>query len=361
MSSQTRLFFDSTTDDIISVSDLEAIGPLAWQKLRQAFSHFSKILAAGENKLVEAGLTTHQAGLIKKRPADVQVAKRLMASKNIGLLTIDDKNYPALLREINDPPLWLFYRGHLETLTIPSLTVVGTRRPTAYGKVVIEELIDRVVAENVCLVSGLAYGVDKAVHQRSLECGGKTIAVLAGGLDTIYPVDHYRLAQEIIDSGGLILSEYPPLSRPKPYRFPIRNRIIAGLSRATIVIQAGIKSGTLTTAKSALDYNREVFAVPGDINRDVSQGPNFLITHGAQPLVSAFQLLDYFGLKSTKAKPSLDKDSANLLNLLSTDPLSVDQLVEVSHLSIEVILGLLTRLELEGLIYQPKTSQYARK
>lgn len=361
MSRGGKWFAGLEIDDILSVSSLESIGPIAWQRLYNSFESLKKVLNARRDQLIKAGLSELQAKLIIERPRHQEVQRRLLDSQGIKVVTIDDTHYPKLLSQISDPPLWLYYKGNLSALKRPCLTVVGSRKPTSYARMAIETLLPETLSRQICIVSGLAYGIDKMAHERALRSGGCTVAVLAGGLDTIYPSDHYRLAKSIIDAGGALLSEYPPRSKPRPYRFPIRNRILAGLSAATVIIQATLKSGTLTTAKSSLDYNREIFAVPGDIGRSQSEGSNFLLQHGATPLIEAKQLFDYFKLKNSVAGRKIDNELSGVINLLADKPLTVDSLAAALHQPIEKVLGYLTRLELEDLIYQPQVGHYLAK
>lgn len=353
-------WFKNTSDtDVLSVSTLDYVGPHVWLKLRRHFSTLAEVLRATESKLLAAGLTAQQARFIIERPTNVAAAERLMASKNIKMVMLGQPTYPKLLKEINDPPLWLFYRGDLSVLERKCLTVVGTRKPTAYGVSAIKQLLCPELLADVSILSGLAYGVDKTAHSLSLEHSGRTAAVLAGGLDQIYPSDHTRLAESIIDGGGVLISEYPPLSRPKPFRFPVRNRILAGLAPLTIIIEATLKSGTLTTAKAALDYNRDLMALPGDITRANAEGPNFLIAHGAAPLLSSAQLEEYFQIKAGNKKTQLvDKQLAGTLKLLSDHAQTLDQLTAASGRPIDELLVDLTQLELLGLISQDHFGQY---
>jgi len=186
------------------------------------------------------------------------------------------------------------------------------------------------------------------------------VAVLAGGLDSTYPIDHHRLAQKIIEQGGALLSEYPPLSRPKPYRFPVRNRIIAGLSPVSLIVEAKIQSGSLTTARSALDYNREVWAVPGDITRKLAEGANHLIKDGATLIDSPKQIAQHYGLQARERAIPVDKTKAQLLELLTSNPESVEQLLMKTNLTTPELLRHLTELELAGLIIRDNTGLYAR-
>jgi len=344
----------------MSLASVEAMTPHAWQKVLAKFPSLLEAAAASKKELLSAGLTEQQATELAGRPNDVSREMKLLQARNIRIVTLADPAYPTLLKEINDSPLWLFYRGQLDCLeSQPTLTVVGTRKPSAYAEEILPRLLGADLLNRVAIVSGLAYGIDKIAHQLSLKAGGQTAAVLAGGLDRIYPADHTRLAEQIIEQGGVVLSEYPPLSRPWPYRFPVRNRILAGLSPLTLVVEAAIKSGTLTTAKSALDYNRDLMAIPADITRSNAEGGNFLIKRGAMAVDSAADLLAYYNIDSAKNDPLIDNYPSKILDLLSNgNALSVDDLVSRSGVSIDTILTELTELELSGLVYQVKIGYY---
>ncbi|QQG50017.1 MAG: DNA-protecting protein DprA [Candidatus Berkelbacteria bacterium] len=360
MSKTSGYFKDVSLEEIISLSRLEVIGPLSWQKLRRGFKSATELLAAKTKDLIAAGLTQHQAECFRDRDTDVSREMKLLKSRDIKLITVDDAHYPALLKEIPDLPLWLYYRGDLGAQSeAKTLTVVGTRKPSTYAQEALKKLLLPELLTNITTVSGLAYGVDKSVHELSLRYKGRTIAVLAGGLDGIYPTDHTNLAENIIDSGGLLLSEYPPLSRPQPYKFPVRNRIGAALSPATVIVEAKIRSGSLTTAKSALDYNRDIFAIPADITRTQAEGTNMLIKHGAILLDDPSQLLQYYGLENNSTeRVAVDSEQARLLNLLTDRALDLDAIVSETGQNIEEVLGLITELELAGVIYQVHPGQY---
>lgn len=361
MSRPKSWFLDSTVDDILAVSMVEPLGPASWQKLFTSIGGLKAVLAANKDLLMRAGLNGNQAEALKNRPSQIGAAKCLLASKKIEILTIDSPDYPTLLKEINDPPLWLFCRGNTKAFKETCLTVVGTRKPSSYALLAAEKLLPEELVSQLCLVSGLAYGIDKKVHQLALKYNSPTIAVLAGGLDSIYPADHQRLAEQIIEQGGLLITEYPPLSRPRPAKFPIRNRIIAGLSKVTIVLEAAIRSGSLTTAKAALDYNREVMAVPSEITRRNTDGTNFLIKQGATLLDDPHQLYEIYGLKAKSIGDTLDAPAHQLLHLLAKEALAVDQIAVLTKQPIPEILGILTELELLGQVYQPQPGFYGAK
>lgn len=362
MSISKRWFVGATMEDVIALSAVEQLNPIDWHAVRRFFPSYRAFNEASATQLQFCGLTSHQASAIASRSRDVVQALGEMKRYDIQLVTLGEKNYPKLLAEIDDPPLWLFYRGDLSVCDNKLLSIVGTRKPSSYALAAIEQLTPATLLSELVTVSGLAYGVDEYVHRRSLACDGKTIAVLAGGLDRVYPSAHTQLADEIVRRGGLILSEYPPYVRPQPYRFPIRNRIVAGLSALTIIIEARLQSGTLTTAKSAIDYNRDLFVLPGRITDDAAQGGNQLIVNGATLLNSSAQIADYFGVQPATSKlPSLDTPEGQLLHLLTDSSYDLDQLVAKTGMTIENILGLVTRLELSGSIFQDGAGRYSTK
>ena len=207
-------------------------------------------------------------------------------------INITDKNYPELLKEIYDAPKELYVEGNLLVKEKYPLAVVGTRRVSKYGINTTINLVENLTKNGLTIISGLALGVDGLAHQTCIDNGGKTIAVLGCGPDIIYPPSHRQLTQDIIDSGGAIVSEYPPGTRPSKLTFPKRNRIISGLSLGVLVIEAPERSGALITARTALEQGREVFAVPGSINNPNSQGTNKLIKMGAYPVTAAEDVLN---------------------------------------------------------------------
>ncbi len=216
---------------------------------------------------------------------------------DIHIIKLSDKQYPALLREINDPPSLLYARGNISLLNNHNLlAVVGSRKTGTYGKECINTLLPSICLSGVVIVSGLAYGVDSLAHTVAVDHKQPTIAVLGTGVDdkSIYPKNHLPLAKEILKYNGLLISEYKPGTSPQKYHFPKRNRIVAGISQATLIIQAAQKSGSLITARLAMEYNREVMAVPGNITDPLSYGTNDLIRDGATPILKPEDILSFF-------------------------------------------------------------------
>jgi DNA processing protein len=260
------------------------------------------------------------------------------------------QGYPPLLAQIYDPPGCLHLRGQRpELLTGPCVAVVGARSCSSYGAQVARALGRELAAAGVVVVSGLARGVDGEAHRGALEAGGATTAVLGCGIDRDYPRSHAELARRIA-SDGLIVSEYPPGVEPAPWRFPARNRIVAGLSLAVVVVEARDRSGALITADFALEEGREVFAVPGEITSALSAGTNALLRVGATPLLSAADVLAALGLDAAPSQPTPPPEGAAacVLSLLRESPADTDDLVRRSGLPTEQVAAALVELELDG-------------
>ncbi len=264
-----------------------------------------------------------------------------------------DAGYPPLLAELHDPPSSLFVRGESEALSAPGVAVVGARSCSAYGAQVARSLARELAAAGVVVVSGLARGVDGEAHRGALEGGGRTIAVLGCGIDRDYPRNHAELARRILASGAVV-SEYPAGIEPAPWRFPARNRIIAGLSLATVVVEARERSGALITADFALELGRDVFAVPGEITSSLSAGTNDLLRQGAAPLTSVRDVLDALGIDSAPVgrSSSLSDGAAALLTLLADGARPVDELTRAAGLPAGEVAAALVELELAGFAAQ---------
>ena len=260
--------------------------------------------------------------------------------------------YPALLKELHDPPPRLYLRGGpVDLLGLPAVAIVGARSCSAYGAQVARELGRELGAAGVVIVSGLARGVDGEAHRGALAAGGLTVAVLGCGIDRDYPRAHAQLAGRIVESGAIV-SEYPPGVEPSPWRFPARNRIVAGLARATVVVEARERSGALITADFALELGREVFAVPGEITSALSAGTNDLVRQGATPLLTANDVLEALGLERSPARvpDTLSAGARTLLAPLSETARTLDELGRLTGLESAAMAAALTELELAGLV-----------
>lgn len=261
--------------------------------------------------------------------------------------------YPHLLRELHDPPERLYLRGagNSEVLTQPAVAVVGARSCSAYGAHVARELAGRLAAAGVVVISGLARGIDGEAHRGALAAGGLTVAVLGCGIDRDYPRSNADLARRIAEQ-GLIVSEYPPGVEPAPWRFPARNRIVAGLALATVVVEARERSGALITADFALELGRDVFAVPGEITAALSAGTNDLLRQGAAPLLSADDVLGALGLEATPTQPAapVSAAAAAVLAAARDGPSGAEELAHAAGLGSADAAAALVELELAGLV-----------
>ncbi|MEK7531360.1 MAG: DNA-processing protein DprA [Patescibacteria group bacterium] len=269
---------------------------------------------------------------------------------------LSEENFPPLLREIPDAPEKLYFRGTLPDWSeYKFLSVVGSRKFSDYGKEACRKIISELAGYSIIIVSGLALGIDSIAHRSALDAKLKTLAIPGSGLSdkVLYPASHLSLAKEILSNGGLLLSEFEPDFKATPYSFPQRNRIMAGISHATLVIEAEIKSGTLITSKLATDYNRDVFTVPGSIFQESSKGPLMLIRLGATPVASGKDVLEALHLKTEEKETTLLEDLSEeerkILELL-TEPLEKNELIEILGLPLHETNSFLTALEIKGLI-----------
>ena len=274
----------------------------------------------------------------------------------VNKLTLSHAKYPDLLKHIPRPPKQLYVVGNVAALeSAHSLSVIGSRKPSSYGLSVVDTLVEPVAARQTTIVSGLALGIDAAAHKAALRAQGTAIAVLAGGLDEIHPRSHHQLAEKIIQDGGALISEYPPGTPPTRGQFVARNRIVSGLSQATLIIEAANKSGTLHTANFALEQGRGVLAVPGSILSPQSEGTNRLICQGARPVLDASDIFEELGLaekpSSQRAFQANNKQEAVLLQLLAeVGIIEGQELLEKSQLDTHVYNQTMTMLELSGKI-----------
>jgi len=278
-----------------------------------------------------------------------------LALENNGVITFNDANYPSQLKEISDPPPILFIRGNPELLALPQIAIVGSRNPSSIGVETAFDFAKQLSQFGFVITSGLALGIDGASHRGALAAQGYTIAVTGTGLDRVYPARHKDLALEIVET-GLMVSEFPPGTLAKSNHFPRRNRIISGLCQGLLVVEAAIQSGSLITAKMALEQNREVFAIPGSIHNPLARGCNALIREGAKLVETTQDILEELNVVYQQDKEmlpvamqsTLDLEQQTLLNRVMFSPTSIDNLVENSDLSIESISSMLLILELQG-------------
>ncbi|MCD6429591.1 DNA-processing protein DprA [bacterium] len=275
-----------------------------------------------------------------------------MSNQNIKIIKYNNPLFPEPLRKIKNPPKILYVLGELNFKNRPVLAVVGTRRCSDYGKKVTIEIVTELIKVGFIIVSGLAKGIDTIAHRTTIETNGQTIAVLGSGIDkeSIYPKENIKLAEKIINSGGAIISEYPPKTPAMYYHFPERNRIIAGLALGVLVIEAKKKSGALITADYAFGQKKPVFTVPGSIYWQNSQGCHFLIKKGAKLVESAKDILEEFNIKPQHKSQTQPKtiEEKIILEVLSKDPVHIDKIIEITKLKPNMVISLLSVLESEG-------------
>ena len=279
-------------------------------------------------------------------------------------ISLKSRYYPKVLKHISDPPKILYARGNVELLNTPCLVVVGTRKITEYGKQVVKHIVPE-LTRHFTIVSGLALGIDAAAHEATLDAGGMTIAVLGSGIDDITPHTNYKLGKRILDSGGLIISEYPPKFQARPGTFPVRNRIVSGISKGVLIVEADLKSGSLITGRLAAEQGRDVFAVPGSIFSKRTEGPFHLIKSGAKMVTCAEDILveyDQLGLEKPRHRNlSLSPLETTLLDILDqSGTMNVDAMIETSKSKPAEVIAALSILELKGAIREVGTGRYQK-
>lgn len=290
----------------ITVHRVSGIGPARFNQLLRHFGSIEAAWRAPFSELAAAGIGQENARSLEeiRQSSDPDREAETLDRLGISAVRLHYSGYPKSLSEIYDPPPVLYYRGILKESEPDAVAVVGSRRCTAYGREMARRISTGLAASGVSIFSGLARGIDGAAHRAALDAGGRTVAVVGGGLDSIYPNEHAEMAAEMVAAGGAVISEYPVGVRPKPEHFPRRNRVISGLTRGVVVVEATRKSGAMLTVKWALEQDREVFAVPGSALSDNSEGPNWLIQQGAKLTVSHLDVLEELGIASQMAGPA---------------------------------------------------------
>ncbi len=351
----------------IGFNRVRGIGPARLRALLDHFGTVEAAWAAPSDALREAGLDRRSLASMIQARGKLNLADELdkVTRAGVQVLTWEDERYPQRLRTIDDPPPVLYVKGELAPADDWAVAMVGTRNASNYGREAARTLATDLVRAGVTVISGLALGIDAQVHRSALEAGGRTIAVLGSGLDVLYPWENLKLAQEIIAHGALV-SEYALGTQPEATNFPPRNRIISGLSRGVVVVEAGEQSGALITARYAAEQGRDVFAVPGSIFFRGSIGTNRLIRDGATPVLSAEDVLAGLNLTTVaqhvEAQMLLpaDEAEARIFDLLSSEPTHVDELGRAVNLPIAQVSSTLALMELKGLVHQVGGMNYVR-
>jgi DNA processing protein len=348
--------------DWLALYHAPGIGPASFHQLLEQFRDPADVLNASSRQLQQFGLPDSSIDALR-HPDSRAIERDLewQAQPGNRILTCRDPDYPALLREISDPPPLLYIHGNLQVLQEPQLAMVGSRNPTAAGRQTAIDFARHLSAAGLVITSGLALGIDAAGHQGALDAGAPTIAVMGTGLDRVYPARNRELAHQIAGVGALV-SEFPPGTPPRAEHFPRRNRIISGLSIGTLVVEAAIRSGSLISARYALEQGREVFAIPGSIHNPLARGCHHLIRQGAKLVETAQDIMDELGalasaldFTATHATdhatlPQLSDDYTQLLESIGFENTSIDMLVKTTHLTPAEVSSMLLQLEMNGYI-----------
>jgi DNA processing protein len=351
----------------IGFNKVRGIGPARLRALLDAFGSIDAAWNAAAGALRDVGLDRRSVENLLEVRGKVDLAAELgrVQKAGISLLTWDDLRYPARLKAINDPPPLLYLRGELKPEDDYGVAVVGTRSISNYGREAARILAGDLAKAGITVISGLARGIDAVAHRAALDAGGRSIAVLGSGVDVIYPWENKKLAMDLIGNGALI-SEYPLGTQPEASNFPPRNRIVSGLSRGVVVVEAGEISGALITARFAADQGRDVFAVPGSIFARNSGGVNRLIRDGATPVTSANDVLEALNLTQVEAHVEAqmlfptDPTEAMLFEQLADDPVHADEISRATGLPIATVTGTLALMELKGLVHSAGGMTYVR-
>jgi DNA processing protein len=342
------------------------IGSRRLFELKKQFGEWCRVWGASEREL-KAKVGDELAAIVVDAKKKFVPDREAEIIGRIGARIVEhgEVEYPKALTEIPDPPAFLYVKGSLVSLEQTTIAVVGSRRATTYGYQVTERIVRPLAASGITIISGLALGIDTAAHQAAVNGRGKTIGVLGCGLEQIYPQSNTDLANKMIEGGGAVISEFAPGVPSYRSNFPIRNRIVAGLARLTIVVEAMARSGALITARAALEYNRDVGAVPGDITREQAEGPNLLIKQGAAVITSADDVLEILGLEvgvsdrlsviGDRGEGALKTENLNKLEKqiwekLTREPKHIDQLAKELKLDIAATNSTLVMLELNGFV-----------
>lgn len=365
---------DEKTLDLLALALSPGLGTIRLNSLLRSVGGPAEVLGLSSKYLKKLGLSTETRVYITSGCArrEAENVVKYAQENEVELLSPFESDYPLLLKEIADPPALLYCQGDIRTLNEHSVAVVGSRRCTVYGRGVARKLSRELAELGLNIVSGMARGIDAEGHQGALEAGGTTVAVLGTGIDIVYPGEHKKLCNKIREN-GCVVTEFPPGSFPAPQNFPIRNRIISGLSLGTLIPEAKEFSGSLITARLTLEQNRELWAVPGNITSPGSYGPNYLVKQGAKPVIGVQDVLDELPLQVLEElmpdKCSLDSDSAEsgspiedeLLSILPEDSaVQFDRLLELTGSGVSELSARLLELEMKGIVKQWPGRRYSK-
>lgn len=345
-----------TNQSVLFWAMADALRPPSFFKLLEIFGTLENIpKQLSPDELVSFGIPKRTADGISQKIMSVNLntANEIMTKRNISVISFQDAAFPLALRNISDPPLFLFYCGDISSIPLRNVAVVGTRSPSPDGAYAVQKIIPPLAQAGVGIVSGMAMGIDTLAHKEALANNGKTIAFLGSGLNVIYPSSNTSLFQKII-TDGVVFSEFPLGTKPEPYNFPRRNRLVSGLSDGVLVVEGKIKSGSLITADFAMEQGKEVFAVPGSLRNELASGPHKLIGEGCCLVQNGEDILSSLGISSAHASvpqktENLDPEHATIYALLSHVPLPFDVLMQKMGLSSSELSSALMMMTLLGL------------
>lgn len=354
-----------------ALNTIQGLGAQKIKLLLASLTSGAQIWQANQAQLLASGIGPVLTNRIIESRAQIEVERewKKLEQNGIDMLTLDNPAFPSLLREIPNCPYIIYTRGNQTALNSKSIAIVGSRAFTPYGKQVAYALSQDLAKSGIAIVSGLALGIDAMAHRGALDANGITIAIMGNSLDdaSLHPRANFQLAKEILVKEGLLVSEYPPVTPATPGAFPARNRIMAGISSGTLVIEAAPESGSLITANLALEFNRDVYAVPGPITNKQSLGTNQLIKSGAKPITSAQDILEEFSLQASTTKaasrvqlPDLTSNEMNVFKLLSPEPAHIDRIIKLSKLETSVVISTLSFLEMKCLAKNTGGQNYIR-
>ncbi|MBK3333024.1 DNA-protecting protein DprA [Persephonella atlantica] len=338
--------------DYIEISFIKGVGRKTIKKLQERFGSISYVLQNPEVVREQFGeklfllLKNRDTLLRDKALKELEKAEKVGA----GYVTIEDDDYPPLLKEIPDPPPFLFFKG-IASFKIPFISVVGSRKCSVYGKSIAVKVTEYLVENGIGVISGMASGIDAVVHSACLRKGGYTVGILGGGIDYIFPPENRGLYRNM-EENGCLLSEFTVGTKPSKHTFPVRNRIIAGISYGTVVVEAGEKSGALITARLANDYGRVVFAVPSNINSSYGKGSNLLIKEGAVPVVELEDILEnlpFLKNKKIKSEVNLSEIEKKIMNAVS-HPVHIDMVAQITGIPVDKLSVILFEMEMKDLL-----------
>lgn len=353
----------------VGLSFFEGIGPLRFNVLKKYFGSAEKIYKASKEKLLETGLgdkLINNFCEFRQRFNLDQYVKAFL-EKGITVITLEDKIYPPLLRQINSAPFIIYCLGDSSLLADElKIAVVGTRKPTIYGSQITKKLVGDLAQANITIISGMAMGIDAFAHKAALEHNGRTVAVLGCGVDICYPAVNRLIYQEIIKK-GLIISEFPPGKRSSIGVFPSRNRIIVGLSLGVLVIEGSEKSGTLITARYAAEFGRDVFACPGPITSEMSQATTYLLKNGAKVVASSSDVLEEYRIKHREIKSkemvsklsNLSEEEKKIVDLAKNHgEIHIDTIVQYLQIESSKVFSLVSVMEINGILKRVDNEKY---